>query len=577
MDALLEEVSALEATMMDNVVIKYEESGRPFRVSTVICPATADDPDTQYVRITLTLTLPDDYPDTSPQVSVDQCRGLSDERISDLLAQCHRKMSVYIGGPVLFAVFETAREWLTASNRPSIPCAICLYDFTENDVFCRTDCFHHFHSHCLARYVAFYQSSFEVCETEEIEDRRLPEWMGQKEDKSLCCPVCRERLSDSLVSSMIAADAPAPELCENDTLLTPSTLPPELMTIQSRLKELSLRRNQTADDKDEERFSPLILSNNSSEVPVSGRPSVSSSSCTTIDDNEKTSENRPKRPDRRERPGCPSAKSSNDGRRGSNVNPPVNDGDVKRSSAVRSDQNFRSGHEHRGRFFSDNRGRGYRENSERRGNYSGGRGHYSNGRGYDYGRGYNGNRRGHRMRGGGRGSGYVYGLNNEYAHGQAESVRSNSNIPNANSGDMKQRYDIGRSEQNVGVNKTSISESKRSIGDDVKTSRASQNRYNTFSDDRSSSRNNGYGRVDGKRLQNLRLQPRMPAVPSSIATDEYVWSDRTTSSPNDSSRFRNRGMQQRRGKRSHITDEVNTGKTSCSTGSSSEKNVRTNR
>ncbi|GBN79784.1 hypothetical protein AVEN_56730-1, partial [Araneus ventricosus] len=50
-------------------------------------------------------------------------------------------------------VQKAAKEHLTNENRPCGECAICLYGFSEDDVFTKTECYHYFHSHCLARYV----------------------------------------------------------------------------------------------------------------------------------------------------------------------------------------------------------------------------------------------------------------------------------------------------------------------------------------------------------------------------------------------------------------------------------------
>lgn len=41
---------------------------------------------------------------------------------------------------------------MTVGNRPSGECAICLHGFSDNDAFTKTECYHYFHSHCLARY-----------------------------------------------------------------------------------------------------------------------------------------------------------------------------------------------------------------------------------------------------------------------------------------------------------------------------------------------------------------------------------------------------------------------------------------
>lgn len=48
---------------------------------------------------------------------------------------------------------QVAKEHLTEENIPCCQCTICLYGFADGDVFTKTQCYHYFHSHCLARYV----------------------------------------------------------------------------------------------------------------------------------------------------------------------------------------------------------------------------------------------------------------------------------------------------------------------------------------------------------------------------------------------------------------------------------------
>ena len=49
-----------------------------------------------------------------------------------------------------------AKDCLTEGNVPHCECAICLDNFLEGDNFVKTDCYHYFHSPCLARYARSY-------------------------------------------------------------------------------------------------------------------------------------------------------------------------------------------------------------------------------------------------------------------------------------------------------------------------------------------------------------------------------------------------------------------------------------
>lgn len=59
---------------------------------------------------------------------------------------------------------------MTKSNLPTGQCAVCLYGFREGDEFTKTECYHHFHSHCLASHVAAADRYYRE------EQEKLPQW-----------------------------------------------------------------------------------------------------------------------------------------------------------------------------------------------------------------------------------------------------------------------------------------------------------------------------------------------------------------------------------------------------------------
>lgn len=59
---------------------------------------------------------------------------------------------------------------MTCSNLPTGQCAVCLYGFREGDEFTKTECYHHFHSHCLAAHVAAAERYYRE------EQEKLPPW-----------------------------------------------------------------------------------------------------------------------------------------------------------------------------------------------------------------------------------------------------------------------------------------------------------------------------------------------------------------------------------------------------------------
>lgn len=189
-ERVLEEVEALKAILLDELIVKSNESGSPIEVETVLFPATADDALQQYVCVTLVVELPPNYPDVLPVVHLRNPRGLDDSVLAKIEEETKMKCKDYHGQPVIYELIELVKEHLTASNLPSCQCAICLYGFREGDQFTKTNCFHYFHSHCLACHATSTEKSYQE------EQDKLPAW--QKQQKSsfqVLCPVCREPIS----------------------------------------------------------------------------------------------------------------------------------------------------------------------------------------------------------------------------------------------------------------------------------------------------------------------------------------------------------------------------------------------
>ena len=79
---------------------------------------------------------------------------MSDGQIEELYHKMNFRCEEFCGNPVLFELLDLSREYLTESNVPkAAPCSICLNTFQEEDTFCKTKCYHHFHSFCLGEYL----------------------------------------------------------------------------------------------------------------------------------------------------------------------------------------------------------------------------------------------------------------------------------------------------------------------------------------------------------------------------------------------------------------------------------------
>ncbi|CAG9786888.1 unnamed protein product [Diatraea saccharalis] len=184
-ERVTDEVEALEAILMDDVVIK-RVNDVPEIIETVVHPSTGDDVDQQFVCITLEVKLTPDYPDSSPEVNLRNPRGLDDQLLSTINSQIKQKLLDCLGQPVVFELIELIRDNLTESNLPSGQCVICLYGFVDGDVFIKTQCYHHFHSHCLANHLIAGKKYYQ----EELE--KLPNWQQmQAPPYQQTCPVCR--------------------------------------------------------------------------------------------------------------------------------------------------------------------------------------------------------------------------------------------------------------------------------------------------------------------------------------------------------------------------------------------------
>ncbi|NXL88448.1 RNF25 ligase, partial [Alectura lathami] len=162
----------------------------PWEVSITLHPATAQDQESQFVRCTLVLAVPPQYPNKAPDVSIRNPRGLSDEQIQKILQTLRNVAEAWLGTEVLYELIEKGKEILTDNNIPHGQCVICLYGFQEREAFTKTQCYHYFHSHCLARYAQHMEEEI-LLQQEEREQHLAP---SPEQKVGVQCPVCRETL-----------------------------------------------------------------------------------------------------------------------------------------------------------------------------------------------------------------------------------------------------------------------------------------------------------------------------------------------------------------------------------------------
>ncbi|XP_066597677.1 E3 ubiquitin-protein ligase RNF25 isoform X2 [Prorops nasuta] len=207
-----DEIEALRAILLaDELQVKLNERGQPESIETIVFPFTGED----------------------SQSHLRNPRGLHEDTVQLMKNEAEAKCRDFIGQPVMFELIELIREHLTRSNRPTGQCAVCLYGFREGDEFTKTECFHHFHSHCLAAHVAAAERYYRE------EQEKLPQWQQDATNKfQAICPVCRESINCD-VETMWSAPPPIDVETATDFSVTA-----ELRELQKQMATLYLRQQQ---------------------------------------------------------------------------------------------------------------------------------------------------------------------------------------------------------------------------------------------------------------------------------------------------------------------------------------------
>ncbi|XP_072128094.1 E3 ubiquitin-protein ligase RNF25 isoform X1 [Mobula birostris] len=201
------ELEILRSIYLDELKISHDSNRQhPWELSITLHPATADVTESQYVCLTLGLSLTAQYPDIAPSISIWNPRGLSDDRILSIRRELEEEAEAGRGGQVLYQLIEKGKEILTNNNVPFGHCVICLNCFQESDDFTRTSCYHHFHSYCLASYIQHVQAELRM-QGSPLPSSKPPNTQTQV---GVLCPVCREPLTYNLGLLSSAADPSHP-------------------------------------------------------------------------------------------------------------------------------------------------------------------------------------------------------------------------------------------------------------------------------------------------------------------------------------------------------------------------------
>uniref|UniRef100_A0A2P2ICL7 E3 ubiquitin-protein ligase RNF25-like n=1 Tax=Hirondellea gigas TaxID=1518452 RepID=A0A2P2ICL7_9CRUS len=278
-DMVEEEVGALEAILMDDVLVIRTDDGNVQGVEVCVVPATAQKVSEQHVRCTLVVKFPPNYPTVQPSVTIRNPRGIDDSILSKIEQEVKSKCRECEGSPVIYELVELVRDNLTANNAPSCPCAICLHHFTETDQFTKTHCFHYFHKHCLGRYA----SNSEAAHLARLSEQQLAPWQ-QQQDLVLLCPVCRESITLQESASILML-CPSPALEDSGEQWRADA--PEVVALRQSMAKLFLKQKQRGGIIDlEQEKNKYLVSQMSGESRIENVPLEEVTEETTADESQ---------------------------------------------------------------------------------------------------------------------------------------------------------------------------------------------------------------------------------------------------------------------------------------------------
>ncbi|CAG2194202.1 AO7 [Mytilus edulis] len=227
----MEELEVLESIYLDDIKVNKDEQDSPVSIQLQLHPATGDELDKRYVCMTLTLNLPQQYPDEVPDIVITNPRGIAEE--------------------------ELAKESLTDGNVPHCPCTICCEHFTEEDMFTKTDCYHYFHNNCLQRYI-----KHQLDVQKQVDKSRIQHTEINEDDKKIKCPVCREELSYD--AEFLQDDFS--KLKKDETFYQPSC---DMRVWQKNMAELYLKQKDKGGIIDvEAEKNKYLLTDSDNEIPI---------------------------------------------------------------------------------------------------------------------------------------------------------------------------------------------------------------------------------------------------------------------------------------------------------------------
>lgn len=82
----------------------------------VDCSDETESEEANHVGCKLVVNLPEDYPESSPNLDIELIKGLAQEQKEDLLKIALDEAEQYLGMPAIFSVCEAMKEWLVNNN-----------------------------------------------------------------------------------------------------------------------------------------------------------------------------------------------------------------------------------------------------------------------------------------------------------------------------------------------------------------------------------------------------------------------------------------------------------------------------
>eukprot|EP01025_Chloroclados_australasicus_P048250 TRINITY_DN545_c0_g1_i1.p1 TRINITY_DN545_c0_g1~~TRINITY_DN545_c0_g1_i1.p1 ORF type:complete len:245 (+),score=16.34 TRINITY_DN545_c0_g1_i1:137-871(+) len=194
------EIEALTSVYSDSLEIVQQ----PEKIIKAHIQPRVDKEQDIYVMMQLDFIIDDDYPESAPQITIRNFKGLADEDISEVGEKLRQEAVEYQGDLIIGQLIELAIDELDKLNFPKGRCCFCLEDMVDAESHAhkrliRMPCFHTFHFECFQDWWKWQQQILYNKEKQVVEElgsyefARISKKLPVKEGDTYTsfCPVCR--------------------------------------------------------------------------------------------------------------------------------------------------------------------------------------------------------------------------------------------------------------------------------------------------------------------------------------------------------------------------------------------------